>query len=163
MTFGLQCDKAQSRALMDKALLLRSFECDLLPMCAEEGIAVITYNPLAGGMLTGKHDRKAPRPPAPVSPLAPPPDANQERYWNEKEFETIEALRPIAAEAGNSMATMALSWVLANPAITAPVVGASRPEQLAESLAAREIPLSVDLRTRLDDLIHGWRMVDADQ
>jgi aryl-alcohol dehydrogenase (NADP+) len=61
------------------------------------------------------------------------------------------------------MATMALSWVLANPAITAPIVGASRPEQLAESLAAAEKPLPLDLKARLDDLTHGWRAVDAER
>ena len=60
----------------------------------------------------------------------------RERYWNDREFETIEALRPLAREAGMSMAGMALSWVLANPAVTAPIVGASRPEQLADGLDA---------------------------
>jgi 1-deoxyxylulose-5-phosphate synthase len=88
----------------------------------------------------------------------------QERYWNEKEFETIEALRPIAAEAGMTMATLAVSWVLSNPAITAPIIGASRPGQLADSLAAAEKgTLPADLKARLDDLTHGWRAVDADR
>jgi aryl-alcohol dehydrogenase-like predicted oxidoreductase len=144
-------------------MLFRSFERDLLPMCEEEGIAVIPYNPLAGGLLTGKHDRKAPPPAGTRFALGTAARRYQERYWNEKEFETIEALRPIAAEAGNSMATLALSWVLANPAVTAPIVGASRPEQLAESLAAVEKPLPVELKSRLDDLTHGWRAVDADR
>jgi aryl-alcohol dehydrogenase-like predicted oxidoreductase len=62
----------------------------------------------------------------------------QARYWHEAEFDTIEALRGLAAEAGMSMAQMAVSWVLANPAVTAPIIGASRPEQLADSLAAAE-------------------------
>jgi aryl-alcohol dehydrogenase-like predicted oxidoreductase len=144
-------------------MLFRGFERDLLPMCADESIAVIPYNPLAGGLLTGKHDHKAPPPAGTRFALGTAARRYQERYWNEKEFETIEALRPIAAEVGNSMATMALSWVLANPAITAPIVGASRPEQLAESLAAAEKPLPVDLKARLDDLTHGWRAVDAER
>jgi aryl-alcohol dehydrogenase (NADP+) len=144
-------------------MLFRSLERDLLPMCAEEGIAVIPYNPLAGGMLTGKRDRKVPTPAGTRFALGTAARRFQERYWNEKEFETVEALRPIAAEVGNSMATVALSWVLANPTITAPIVGASRPEQLAESLAATEKPLPADLKTRLDDLTHGWRTVDADR
>jgi aryl-alcohol dehydrogenase-like predicted oxidoreductase len=144
-------------------MLFRSFERDLLPMCGEEGMAVIPYNPLAGGLLTGKHDHKAPPPAGTRFALGTAARRYQERYWNEKEFETIEALRPIAAEAGNSMATMALSWVLANPAVTAPIVGASRPEQLTESLAAAEKPLPTDLKARLDDLTHGWRAVDADR
>ncbi len=144
-------------------MLFRSFERDLLPMCKEESIAVIPYNPLAGGLLTGKHNGKAPPPAGTRFALGTAAKRYQERYWNEKEFQTIEALRPIAAEAGNSMATLALSWVLANPAITAPIVGASRPEQLAESLAAVEKPLPVDLKARLDDLTHGWRAVDAER
>ena len=61
-------------------------------------------------------------------------------------------------------ATLALSWVLSNPAITAPIVGASRPEQLADSLAAAEKgPLPADLKARLDDLTYGWRAVDAER
>jgi 1-deoxyxylulose-5-phosphate synthase len=144
-------------------MLFRGFERDLLPMCAEESIAVIPYNPLAGGLLTGKHNHATPPQAGTRFALGTAARRYQERYWNEKEFETIEALRPIAAEAGNSMATMALSWVLANPAITAPIVGASRPDQLGESLAAAEKPLPVELKARLDDLTHGWRAVDAER
>jgi aryl-alcohol dehydrogenase-like predicted oxidoreductase len=145
-------------------MLFRSFERDLLPMCEEESIAVIPYNPLAGGLLTGKHDRKSPPPSGTRFSLGTAAKRYQERYWNEREFETIEALRPIAAEAGMSMATMALSWVLSNPAITAPIIGASRPEQLADSFAAAEKgPLDAELKTKLDDLTHGWRAVDAER
>jgi aryl-alcohol dehydrogenase-like predicted oxidoreductase len=144
-------------------LLFRSFERDLLPMCMEEAIAVIPYNPLAGGLLTGKHDRREPPPAGTRFSLGTAARRYQERYWNEKEFETIEALRPLAAEAGMSMATMALSWVLANAAITSPIIGASRPDQLSDSLAAAETGLSVDLKAKLDELTHGWRAVDADR
>jgi aryl-alcohol dehydrogenase-like predicted oxidoreductase len=145
-------------------LLFRSFERDLLPMCAEERVAVIPYNPLAGGLLTGKHDRKAPPPTGTRFSLGTAARRYQERYWNEKEFETIEASKPIAIEAGMSMATMAASWVLSNPAITAPIVGASHPEQLADSLAAaKKGGLPADLQAVLNDLTHGWRAVDAER
>jgi aryl-alcohol dehydrogenase (NADP+) len=144
-------------------LLFRSFERDLLPMCEQEAVAVIPYNPLAGGMLTGKHDRKGPPTAGTRFTIGTAARRYQERYWNEREFETIETLRPAAAEAGMSMATMALSWVLSNPAVTSPIVGASRPEQLADSLAAAEEPLPADLKAKLDDLTHGWRAVDADR
>jgi aryl-alcohol dehydrogenase-like predicted oxidoreductase len=61
-----------------------------------------------------------------------------------------------------SMAAMAVSWVLSNPAVTAPIIGASRPEQLADSLAAAEKgPLPKDLKARLDDITQAWRAVDA--
>jgi 1-deoxyxylulose-5-phosphate synthase len=143
-------------------LLFRSFERDLLPMCEEEGIAVIPYNPLAGGMLTGKHDRTAPPQEGTRFTLGTAAARYQTRYWNEKEFETIDELRAVGNEAGMSMATMAVSWVLSNPAITAPIIGASRPEQLADSLAAAEKgPLPGDLKARLDDITQAWRAVDA--
>lgn len=145
-------------------MLFRSFERDLLPMSQEEAIAVIPYNPLAGGLLTGKHDREAPPTEGTRFTLGSAASRYQERYWNQREFETIEASRSIAAEAGMSMATMAVSWVLSHPAITAPIVGASRPEQLADSLAAAEKgSLPADLKAKLDDLTHGWRAVDADR
>ena len=71
----------------------------------------------------------------------------QARYWHDRQFATVEALRKVAKEAGMSMATLAVAWVLANPAITSPIVGASRPEQLADSLAAaRKGPMPEELK-----------------
>ena len=143
-------------------LLFRTFERDLLPLCREEGIGVIPYNPLAGGMLTGKH-AKGPAPEGTRFTLGTAGARYQERYWHDREFESVEALRGVAAEAGISMATMAVSWVLANKAITAPIIGASRPEQLADSLAAADAPMAADLKAKLDDLTHEWRAVDAER
>jgi aryl-alcohol dehydrogenase (NADP+) len=145
-------------------MLFRAFERDLLPLCAEEGIAVIPYNPLAGGLLTGKHDSAAPPAEGTRFSFGAGGRMYSERYWHEQEFGTIEALRGLATEAGLSMATMAIAWTLSNPAITAPIVGASRPEQLKDSLAAAELgPLAADLKARLDDATHGWRAVDAER
>jgi 1-deoxyxylulose-5-phosphate synthase len=145
-------------------LLFRTFERDLLPMCKEEAIAVIPYNPLAGGLLTGKHDRTAPPRQGTRFSLGNAGPRYQARYWHEQEFETIEALRAVADAAGMSMATMAVSWVLSNPAITAPIVGASRPGQLADSLAAVEKGmLPIELKARLDEITQAWRAVDAER
>ena len=145
-------------------LLFRGYERDLLALCAEEAIAVIPYNPLAGGLLTGKHDRKAPPPQGSRFQLGTAGSRYQQRYWHDQEFESIDAIRAVAGEAGMSMATLAMRWVLSNPAITAPIVGASRPEQLADSLAAAEQgPLPHDLKARLDEITHGWRAVDAER
>jgi aryl-alcohol dehydrogenase (NADP+) len=143
-------------------LIFRTFERDLLPLAREEGIGVIPYNPLAGGLLTGKHAKGAP-PEGTRFTLGTAGARYQERYWHDAEFETVEALRGVAAEAGMSLATMAVGWVLANPAITAPIVGASKPEQLADSLAAAEGPLPADLKARLDEMTHAWRAVDAER
>ncbi len=144
-------------------LLFRAFERDLLPLCAEEGIAVIPYNPLAGGMLTGKHKRDG-APPEGRFTLGRAGAMYQQRYWKDHEFDTIEVIRGLAAEAGMSMTTLAVRWVLSNPAITAPIIGASKPEQLADNLAAAEQgPLPADLKARLDEATHGWRAVDAER
>ena len=145
-------------------LLFRSFERDLLPLCAEEGVAVIPYNPLAGGLLTGKHDNRAPPPEGSRFQLGSAGARYQQRYWHGQQFETIDALRKLAEEAGMSMATMAIRWVLSNPAITAPIIGASRPEQLADTLIAAEHgPLPDELKAKLDDITVGWRAVDEDR
>ena len=144
-------------------LLFRTFERDLLPLCEEEAIAVIPYNPLAGGMLTGKHERTAAPPEGGRFQLGNAGARYQERYWHDREFDTVDELKSLSNEAGMSMATMAVSWVLSNPAITSPIVGASRPEQLADSLAAVEKPLPVELKKRLDDMTHAWRAVDAER
>ena len=143
-------------------LIFRTFERDLLPLCRDEGIGVIPYNPLAGGMLTGKH-AKGPAPEGSRVTLGNAGARYQERYWHDREFDSVEALKGVAAEAGVSLATMAVSWVLANKAITAPIVGASKPEQLADSLKAAEAPMAADLKVKLDDLTHEWRSVDAER
>jgi aryl-alcohol dehydrogenase (NADP+) len=145
-------------------LLFRTFERDLLPMCEEEAIAVIPYNPLADGLLTGKHDRASPPQQGTRFSLGNAGPRYQARYWHEQEFETIDALRAVADAAGMSMTTMAVSWVLSNPAITAPIVGASRPAQLADSLAAAEKgALPSDVKARLDEITQAWRAVDAER
>ena len=145
-------------------LLFRTFERDLLPLCQEEGIAVIPYNPLAGGLLTGKHDRGGAPPQGSRFTLGRAGVMYQARYWHEREFETIESLRALAGDAGMSLASLAVGWVLANPAITSPIIGASRPEQLADSLAAGEAGgLPTDLKAKLDELTHGFRAIDAER
>ncbi|WP_289294675.1 aldo/keto reductase [uncultured Reyranella sp.] len=145
-------------------LLFRSYERDLLPLCEEEGIAVIPYNPLAGGLLTGKYNGAVPPPDGSRFQLGTAGARYQERYWHQREFDTIEAIRGVAVEAGMSMAVMAMRWTLSNQAITAPIIGASKPEQLADSFAAAEQgPLPNDIKTRLDQLTHEWRAVDVER
>ena len=85
----------------------------------------------------------------------------QQRYWHERELDTVDALRPIAADAGISMATLAVAWVLANPTITSAIVGASRPEQLVDSVAALDVTLDAETLQRLDELTAEYRRGDA--
>jgi aryl-alcohol dehydrogenase-like predicted oxidoreductase len=142
-------------------LLFRQIEREMLPYCAEEGIGVIPYNPIAGGLLSGKHARSAPPPEGSRFTLGTAGPMYQERYWHGREFDTVEVLRGLAEQAGVSLVTLAVAWVLANPAVTAPIIGASRPEQLADSLAALDFTLDAELREQLDKVTHDYRMGDA--
>jgi aryl-alcohol dehydrogenase (NADP+) len=140
-------------------LLFRQPERDLLDLCREEGVGVIPYNPLAGGLLTGKHSGPEPEAGSRFT-VGRAGGMYQARYWHEREHATVAALRPLAAEAGMSMATLAVAWVLANPSVTAPIIGASRPDQLADNVAALDVTLDDDLRRALDDLTFDYRRGD---
>jgi len=142
-------------------LLFRQIEREMLPFCGEEGVGVIPYNPIAGGLLSGKHARTAPPPEGGRFTLGTAGGEYQKRYWHEREFDTVDELRALAGEAGVSLVTLAVAWVLAHKVITAPIVGASRPEQLDDSLAAVEFSLGDDLKRKLDELTHEYRMGDA--
>jgi len=141
-------------------LLFRQVERELFPLCAEDGLGVIPYNPIAGGLLSGKHRREAG--PTPGTRFTHPTAGARyrERYWQDRELETVDALRPLAAEAGMSMAQLAVAWVLENPVVTAPIIGASRPEQLDDALAAVDKGIAPDLKARLDDLTREYRWGD---
>ena len=142
-------------------LLFRQIEREMLPFCHEEGVGVIPYNPIAGGLLSGKHSRTAPPPEGTRFTLGNAAQNYQDRYWHDREFDTVDALRKLAGQAGVSLVTLSVAWVLANQAITAPIIGASRPEQLDASLAAVGFALDDDLKAQLDDLTHEYRMGDA--
>ena len=141
-------------------LLFRQIEREMLPYCAEDGIGVIPYNPIAGGMLSGKHLRANP-PPEGRFTLGWAGQAYQDRYWHDREFDTVDALRAVAGKAGVSLVTLSVAWVMANKAITAPIIGASSPGQLEASLAAAEFTLDDDLKRELDDLTAEYRLGDA--
>jgi aryl-alcohol dehydrogenase (NADP+) len=140
-------------------LLFRQPERELLPLCAEEGLGVVSYNPIAGGLLTGKH--KSGQLSEGRFTLGSAGRMYQDRYWHDSEFATVSALGGLAADAGVPLTTLAVSWVLANPAITSPIVGASRPEQLADSLRAADYALDPALKEQLDKLTAEYRKGDA--
>jgi aryl-alcohol dehydrogenase-like predicted oxidoreductase len=142
-------------------LLFRQIEREMLPYCGEEGIGVIPYNPIAGGLLSGKHARSAPPPEGSRFTLGTAAQNYQERYWHDREFDTVEVLSDLAGQAGVSLVTLAVAWVLAHPAVTAPIIGASRPDQLADSLAAAQYALDPELKSQLDKVTHDYRMGDA--
>jgi aryl-alcohol dehydrogenase-like predicted oxidoreductase len=142
-------------------LLFRQIEREMLPFCEEDGVGVIPYNPIAGGLLSGKHNRTAPPPEGGRFQLGTAGAMYQQRYWHEQMFDTVEALRKLADEAGVSLVTLSVAWVLANKAITAPIIGASKPNQLDATLAAATYALDPDLKGHLDDLTYEYRLGDA--
>jgi 1-deoxyxylulose-5-phosphate synthase len=142
-------------------LLFRQIEREMLPFCGEDGVGVIPYNPIAGGLLSGKHSRSAVPPAGTRFTLGTAAKNYQDRYWHDREFDTVEALGQLAAEAGVSLVTLSVAWVLANKAVTAPIIGASRAEQLDASLAAVQYVLDEDLKRQLDERTYEYRMGDA--
>lgn len=141
-------------------LLFRQIERELLPLCAEDQLAVIPYNPIAGGMLSGKHQPGAPTEGSRFT-LGTAGSMYQQRYWHDEVFDDVEAIKQIAKEAELPMVTLAVAWVLANPVVTSPIIGASRPDQLADSVAAAGVALDPEVKSRLDDLTAKYRMGDA--
>jgi 1-deoxyxylulose-5-phosphate synthase len=142
-------------------LLFREIEREMLPYCGEDGIGVIPYNPIAGGLLSGKHSRADGPPAGSRFTLGTAGGMYQDRYWHEREFDTVGALGRLAEQAGVSLVTLAVAWVLANKAITAPIIGASSPGQLDASLAAMEYRLDDDLKRQLDELTQEYRLGDS--
>jgi aryl-alcohol dehydrogenase (NADP+) len=142
-------------------LLFREFERELFPLCLEEGIGVIPYNPIAGGMLSGKHDRTKPPEEGTRFTLGNAARTYQDRYWHDNVFDTVDQLVKIADEAGIPLPTLAVAWTLTHPAITSPIVGASRPEQLDATCAALDTTLDDDLLATLNELTAPYRRGDA--
>ena len=142
-------------------LLFREFERELFPLCLDEGIGVIPYNPIAGGMLSGKHDRSKEPEEGTRFALGNAARTYQDRYWHEHVFDTVDELVKIANDAGMPLPMLAVAWVLQHPAITAPIVGASRPEQLDTTLAAVDVRLDADLVDRLNQVTVAYRRGDA--
>ena len=113
-------------------LLARGIEQEFLPMAGEFGVSTVVYNPLAGGLLTGKHQRQ--------TPLAGSRFDNNklylDRYWHPSGFDAVDRLRAIASGAGRSLVSLALNWLLHHTPIDCLILGASRLEQLEENLRA---------------------------
>ena len=116
-------------------LLFREFERELFPLCAEERVGVIPYNPIAGGMLSGKHRRGAPTEGTRFT-LGNASQTYQDRYWHDREFDTVAQLTAVADELGTELVTLAVAVVLANPVITAPSIGSSTSGSTARSTNA---------------------------
>ncbi|HXK32929.1 MAG TPA: aldo/keto reductase [Dehalococcoidia bacterium] len=133
-------------------LLFREIETELLPLCRNEGLGVIVYNPMAGGFLSGKY-RKGDDPPEGTRfTLGTAARRYQQRYWQDAMFDAVEELRGACESRGVAMASVAVAWVMAQPGVTSAIVGASRPEQLDASLAAVDVKFDDGLRAACEAL-----------
>lgn len=142
-------------------LLFRQIERDLIPLCQAEGLAMLCYNPLAGGLLSAKHR------------FTVEPDADgrfgagkaaamyKDRYWHEREFLAVAEYAKLATEAGVPLVRLAVAWVLSQPVVTSVILGASRAEQLSEVLDSTDVPIENGLMARLNELSFEFRMGDA--
>jgi aryl-alcohol dehydrogenase (NADP+) len=131
-------------------LLNRVYERDLLPLCRAAGIGVLPYNPLGAGMLTGKYRRGEEPPAGSRFGRGEYGRIYQQRYWSDRMFDVTEAVEAVAREAGVTPAQVALAWLLAQPGVTAPIVGASRPEHLDDSVRALDVRLADNQLDRLE-------------
>jgi 1-deoxyxylulose-5-phosphate synthase len=135
-------------------VLHREIETELLPLCLDEGLGAIVYNPLAGGLLTGKHAPGAP--PAADSRfgerLGATGETYRKRYWQDDALAAVAELKALFDARGKTLATAAVAWVLQQPGISAAIVGASRPEQLDATLAASEMTFDDEERAALDEV-----------
>jgi aryl-alcohol dehydrogenase (NADP+) len=132
-------------------------------MCRSEGLGVIPYNPIAGGMLSGKHRRDGGPTEGTRFTLGGAANLYQQRYWQDRVFDAVDALKAVADDLGMPLPTLAVAWVLHNPAVTAPIIGASRPEQLDATVAAAEVRLDEATLQRLDDITRQFRWGDAER
>jgi aryl-alcohol dehydrogenase-like predicted oxidoreductase len=130
--------------------LYREIETELLPLCRDQGIGVIVYNPLAGGLLTGKHKGDAPPAAGTRFTLGAAGELYRERYWHATQLEAVASLKAFCTERALNMATASVAWVLAQPGITSAIVGASRPEQLEATLAAADMILDDETKAAFD-------------
>lgn len=136
------------------SMLAREPENELLAYCAENHIGVIAYSPMASGLLTGKYNRQK------VAAL-PPTDwrVTKNEYFREPSLtlnlEMVESLRSIAERNNRSLGELAVAWVLRRPEVTAAIVGARRPDQIAETALAGDWALSDDEQLAIDRILEG--------
>jgi aryl-alcohol dehydrogenase-like predicted oxidoreductase len=130
-------------------LLQRGIEENIIPYCQQERLGILTYTPLMGGFLTGKYSKDTPPPAGSRFKYNP---RLWERASRESNFAVLEQIENVADDVGIPVSKLAISWILKNPVITAPIVGASSVEQVEENSQMTEIDLNDDAYERLNEL-----------
>lgn len=133
-------------------LLFRHIEAELLPLAQDQGIGVISYNPLAGGVLTGRYQAGQSVEEGSRFALQNAGQIYRARYWQEAQMQAVDQLKQLCAARDVSITQVAVAWVLAQPAITAAIVGASKAQQLEQSLPAIDLKLDEALLAACDEI-----------
>jgi aryl-alcohol dehydrogenase-like predicted oxidoreductase len=133
------------------SLYARATEFELIPMCVAENIAVLPWSPLAGGYLSGKYKNGVRSPPSGTR-IADAKDVEfyVQRLENDRANRIVKAVEAVAKDTGRTMAQVALNWLLSRPAVTAPIIGARKIDQLLENIGSTGWSLSGDQITALD-------------
>jgi aryl-alcohol dehydrogenase-like predicted oxidoreductase len=132
-------------------LLRRDIEREILPACAAEGMGMLCWSPLGGGMLTGKY--RGQEQPPPDSRVGLRAEIDLPRYWNEDSFRIIDEVLAVAKETGKTPAQIALAWLLHDRRVTAVIVGVRTLSQLEDSLTAGDWDLPGQLHQRLAEVV----------
>src|SRR5882724_3507830 len=147
ITFAEQNNLARFQsAQVYYSMVARDIEREIAPMCQARGLAILPWSPLAGGLLSGKFDPDKKGPADARRTAFDFPPVNMERLPR-----VLSALRKVAEETGTSVARVALAWQLTKPFVTSIIIGAKKPEQLADNLAATELALSPEQVATLDE------------
>jgi aryl-alcohol dehydrogenase-like predicted oxidoreductase len=140
------------------SLLWRVIEAEVVPLCMREGVGQIVWSPLAQGVLTGKY-----------KPGDSPPDGSRasspeggEMSWllRDEVLEPVQAYAALCDEAGYTPASVALAWVLSNENVSSAIVGASRPEQIAENVKALDVVLEPDFVAAIENVLEPTTLFD---
>jgi aryl-alcohol dehydrogenase-like predicted oxidoreductase len=140
--------------------LWRVIEAEVVPTSREVGVSQIVWSPIAQGVLTGKY----------VPGQAPPPGSRAtddtagrflKRWMRDDVLERVQRLRPVADSAGLSLAQLAVAWTLQNDNVAAAIIGASRPEQVAENVRASGVRLDDEVLKRVDEALLDVAETDA--
>jgi aryl-alcohol dehydrogenase-like predicted oxidoreductase len=142
-------------------LLRRDIEREVLPACADQGMGMLCWSPLAGGMLTGKYQKD--HGPPDDSRVGLRREIDMPRYWNENSFRIIERVMSVANDSGKTPAQIALAWLLYDRRITSVIVGSRTTEQLDGSLVAGDWDLTTEQHAQLSNVVpfdlgypHEW-------
>ncbi len=133
-------------------MIWRVIEAEVVPLCEKEGIGQVVWSPIAQGALTGKY---LPGGELPAGSRANDPTGSNfiRNYLTEPILSRVQQLKPVAGDAGLSLAQLAIAWTLQNPNVAAAIVGATRPEQVRENVKAAGVQLSQEVMRRIDDAV----------